>query len=100
MLWQALTEFALSGYPLALRLSDGELLLDPDNPPPTDVTPGPGPAPAVGRRLASAGAEQLITVTERHRLRRTRARTLLQTGIGAILSLKTGGCTPARARRR
>ena len=82
VLWQGLTEFALSGYPLALRLSDGELLLDPDNPPPTDVAPAPGPAPAAGRRLASA--EQLITVTERHRLRRTRARTLLQTGIGAM----------------
>ena len=72
LLPQAIVEFMLTGYPLAVRLSNGELLLDPDNPPPT--SPG-----STGRRLTSSGAGQLADQGLRG------SRTLLQfTAPGAL----------------
>jgi len=80
---QGIAAFIASGYPLAFRLSNGEILLDANyNSIPALPALGPAPAPAPGRRrlkLASTGAGQaLMFDVGRSRQHERRRRALLQ----------------------
>jgi len=90
VLRQAVAEFILTGYPLALRLSNGELLLDPENPPPTATAP----PPTSGRRLTGAVGSrgELNPLLARRRLRGGGARSLLQQTEPGMTSYRRSPC--------
>ena len=88
---QGITAFIASGYPLAFRLSNGEILLDADSNA-TPALPALGPAPSPGRRrlkLASTGmGEAPVVIGQRRQRGGRRSRALLQlTNPGAIVEI-------------